>query len=75
MFRDWCGDIGDIERDLAEAALAHSLGSTEASYHRRTAVERRRSVMTQYAEWLNGDGVAKVIALSDCRASRTRKKA
>jgi integrase len=30
-FRDWCGDIGDVPRDLAEAALAHSLNATEGA--------------------------------------------
>jgi integrase len=28
VFRDWAGDIGDIARDTAEAALAHSLSAT-----------------------------------------------
>jgi hypothetical protein len=46
---------------LAEAALAHSLGATEASYRRRTAIEKRRSVMESYAAWLNG-ARAQVIA-------------
>jgi integrase len=59
VFRDWAGDIGDVPRDLAEAALAHSLLSVEASYRRRTAVERRRSVMTRYSDWLTD---AKVVA-------------
>ena len=61
-FRDWCGDIGDVPRDLAEAALAHSLNATEGAYRRMTAVERRREVMTRYADWLNDDAGAKVIA-------------
>jgi integrase len=56
VFRDWAGDIGEIPRDLAEAALAHSLGSTEASYRRRTAVGKRREVMENYSRWLNGKG-------------------
>ena len=57
---------GGIPRDLAEAALAHSLGSTEASYRRRTAVGKRREVMENYSRWLNGKG-AEVIALRDDR--------
>ena len=60
-FRDWCGDIGDVPRDLAEAALAHSLNATEGAYRRMTAVERRREVMTRYADWLN-DERGKVLA-------------
>ena len=58
---DWAGDIGEISRDLAEAALAHSLGATEGAYRRLTAVERRRAVMEAYARWLNDDN-AKVVA-------------
>ena len=60
-FRDWCGDIGDVPRDLAEAALAHSLNATEGAYRRMTAVERRREVMTRYADWLN-DERGKILA-------------
>ena len=60
-FRDWCGDIGNVPRDLAEAALAHSLNATEGAYRRMTAVERRREVMTRYADWLN-DERGKVLA-------------
>ena len=60
-FRDWCRDIGDVARDLAETALAHSLNATEGAYRRITAVERRREVMTRYADWLN-DERGKVLA-------------
>jgi integrase len=72
-FRDWCGDIGDVPRDLAEAALAHSLNATEGAYRRMKALERRRQVMTRYADWLN-DESGKVLAFSTglhfCRGSR-----
>ena len=61
VFRDWCGDVGDVPRDLAEAALAHSLGATEGAYRRMTAVEKRRIVMEAYANWLNCEG-ARVLA-------------
>ena len=60
VFLDWAGDIGDIPRDLAETALAHSLGATEASYRRRTAIERRRPIMEAYVDWL-GDDRTKVV--------------
>ena len=63
VFRDYCGDIAKkVPFNLAEAALAHSLSSTQASYRRRTAVEKRRKVMEDYAEWLNADDGAQVIA-------------
>ena len=38
----------------------------------RTAVEKRRPIMEQYANWLNNDGTATVIVLDDHRA-RNRK--
>ena len=44
-----------------KAALAHSLNATEGAYRRMTAVERRREVMTRYADWLN-DERGKVLA-------------
>jgi integrase len=61
VFRDWCGDVGRIDRDLAEAALAHSLGAVEGSYRRESAIEARRPVMEAYARWLMGEG-ANIVA-------------
>ena len=60
-FRDWAGDIGDVPRDLAEAQLAHTLGATEGAYRRLTAVEKRRTVLTNYAAWLTGEAESNVI--------------
>jgi integrase len=60
-FRDWAGDIGDVPRDLAEAQLAHSLGSTEGAYRRLTAIEKRRVVLANYAAWLNGEAGSNVV--------------
>jgi integrase len=54
-FRDAAGDLLDVPRDLAEAQLAHSLGTVEASYRRLTAVEQRRAVLSRYVAWLKGE--------------------
>lgn len=52
-FRDWCGDATDYPRELAEAALAHSLGGkVEGAYRRETAIEKRRVVMEAWASYL-----------------------
>ncbi len=49
-FRDWVGDETDFAPELAEAALAHTLGSAvERAYRRRDALERRREVMDSWA--------------------------
>jgi len=62
VFRRWAGDIGEVPRELAEAALAHSLGSVEGAYWRGSrAVERRREIMERYSQWLTGEG-AQVLA-------------
>ncbi|TPM04524.1 integrase arm-type DNA-binding domain-containing protein [Mesorhizobium sp. B2-3-10] len=58
-FRDWAGDETGFPREIAEAALAHRIGdATERAYRRADAVERRRKLMTAWAEFLNKRGVA-----------------
>jgi integrase len=64
IFRDWAGDIGRVDRDLAEAALAHALGAVEGAYRRESAIEARRPVMEAYAAWLLGETSSNVIPLS-----------
>jgi integrase len=51
-FRDWCGDCTHYPREIAEAALAHTLGNaTEAAYRRGTALEKRRELMEAWANY------------------------
>jgi integrase len=51
-FRDWCGETGQ-PADIAEAALAHIVGDkTEAAYRRGDLLERRRQLMTDWANYL-----------------------
>ncbi|TPK71598.1 DUF4102 domain-containing protein [Mesorhizobium sp. B2-4-18] len=53
-FRDWCGDCTEFERDVAEAALAHTIrDKTEAAYRRATALEKRRELMTAWEAFLS----------------------
>jgi integrase len=66
-FRDWAGDIAHAPREVAEAALAHKVGnSTETSYRRGSALERRRKLMEQWARFCEAPPVAgeNVIALA-----------
>ena len=60
-FRDWCADTGK-DRQLAEAALAHTVGGVEGAYFRSDLFERRRILMNQWADYLTGAG-AKVVEL------------
>jgi integrase len=55
-FRDWAGDKTAYPRDIAEAALAHVLkDKTEAAYRRSTALEQRRAMMSDWADYLRND--------------------
>ena len=51
-FRDWCGDCTHYQREVAEAALAHTIGDqTEASYRRGHALEKRRELMDAWCNY------------------------
>jgi integrase len=64
-FRDWCGEETHFPRDVAEQALAHTVGDeTERAYRRGDALEKRRLMMQQWQNWCDGRPVAKVIQLS-----------
>ena len=60
-FRDWCAETGK-PRELAEAALAHTVGGVEGAYFRSDLFERRRLLMDQWAAYLTGTN-AEVVRL------------
>ncbi len=54
-FRDWAGEATEAPRELAEAALAHTIGDTaEQAYRRGDALERRRGLMEAWAVFCSG---------------------
>jgi integrase len=51
-FRDWCAEATSYPRELAETALAHVLrDKTEAAYQRGDLLEKRRRLMTAWANF------------------------
>ena len=52
-FRDWCADTSK-PREIAEAALAHTVGGVEGSYFRSDLFDRRRALMSQWADYITG---------------------
>lgn len=51
-FRDWCGETGQ-PREVAEAALAHSIANkTESAYARSDLFERRRTLMRDWTDYV-----------------------
>eukprot|EP00903_Cladosiphon_okamuranus_P016435 g15156.t1 len=54
-FRTWCAEATDTPREVAEMALAHSIGTkVELSYRRTDFMERRRVLMERWAQHVLG---------------------
>jgi integrase len=52
-FRDWAADRTSFPRDVAEAALAHTLkDKAEAAYRRSDLFDKRRKLMDQWAKFV-----------------------
>lgn len=54
-FRDWAAERTTYPGDMAEVALAHKIGNAvEASYRRGDMVEKRRRMMADWANFMDG---------------------
>lgn len=63
-FRDWAAERTEFERDMAEMALAHTVGSTvERAYRRGDMIEKRRQMMAAWARFLKAEAGAKVVRI------------
>jgi len=52
-FRDWCSESAHAERELAEAALSHTLGNkVERAYARSDLFDRRRVLMERWGAYV-----------------------
>ena len=52
-FRDWCSERTNHPREVAEMALAHTIGDkVEAAYRRGDLFEKRRAMMSEWAAFL-----------------------
>ena len=57
-FRDWAGEEAGAPREVAEAALAHQVGSdVERAYARSDLLERRRDLMVVWSQTAARSGV------------------
>ena len=64
-FRDWAGECTSFPREIAETALAHTIGDeTERAYRRGDALEKRRKVMTAWASFCEPKGKDNVVPLA-----------
>jgi integrase len=54
-FRNWCADVAQAPREIAEACLAHATGSAvEQAYLRTDVIERRRKLMEAWGQFCCG---------------------
>ena len=61
-FRDWAADTGKA-REIAEAALAHTVGGVEGAYFRSDLFERRRRLMNDWGLFVTGATGTEVVQL------------
>ncbi|MFP5078480.1 tyrosine-type recombinase/integrase [Rhizobium sp. YIM 134829] len=67
-FRDWAGDKTTFPREVAEAALAHTVGDqTERAYRRSDALARRRKLMEAWEQYLAQQSRGNVVKLAERR--------
>ena len=59
-FRDWAAETGK-PRELAEAALAHTVAGVEGAYFRSDLFERRRRLMDAWAGYVTATPAGKVV--------------
>ncbi|MFG1211026.1 integrase arm-type DNA-binding domain-containing protein [Xanthobacter flavus] len=63
-FRGWAGEETSFPREVAEAALAHTVGDeVERAYRRADALEKRRKLMEAWAKYVTGGAGAKVVPI------------
>ena len=60
-FRDWCAETSK-PREIAEAALAHTVSGVEGAYFRSDLFDRRRRLMDQWGAFVTATG-GKVVRL------------
>lgn len=63
-FRDWVAERTEYPREMAEIALAHTMGSeVERAYRRGDMVEKRRAMMAAWSRFLRDEAGEKVVML------------
>ena len=63
-FRDWCSEVAQVPRELAEACLAHVVRGVEGAYARSDLLDRRRNMMDRWAAYLASDASDKVVSIA-----------
>ena len=62
-FRDWCAERANVDRQTAEAALAHAVPGVEGAYLRADLLDKRRRLMDTWAQHVDS-GTGKVLHMA-----------
>jgi len=63
-FRDWAAECTNFPAEVAEMALAHTVGDKlEAAYRRGDLFEKRREIMAAWANFIDRDKAATVVPM------------
>jgi hypothetical protein len=63
-FRDWAAECTNFPAEVAEMALAHTVGDKlEAAYRRGDLFEKRREIMAGWANFIDRDKAATVVPM------------
>ncbi|NEV01001.1 tyrosine-type recombinase/integrase [Bradyrhizobium uaiense] len=74
-FRDWAGEKTTYPNEMAELALAHTVGDkVEAAYRRGDMIEKRRHMMQDWANFLYGNRAASDNVIDMTTATKKRAK-
>jgi len=67
-FRDWAAERTNFPREVAEAALAHTIpDAVEAAYRRGDLFEKRKKLMAAWADYCgktDTEGAGKIVSLA-----------
>jgi integrase len=75
-FRDWVAEETDHSPEVAEMALAHTIGNkVEAAYRRGKLLERRRRLMNDWESYCLKGHCSNVVQLCEINATRTERDA
>jgi integrase len=62
--RDWAGDETTFPREVCEGVLAHVVGGVEGAYRRSDALEKRRTLLAAWANYIEGRGTDNVVPIA-----------
>ena len=74
--RTWCSDIAHVGFEVAESCLSHRVGSAVSrACARSDMLERRRPIMSLWANYVEGKADANVVSISKGRARAPLRRA